>query len=440
MPTRTLTAPSLPEAMARIRAELGAQAVVTGWRRTAAGIEMDVAIPDATGMARDAAGPAARTEAAPRARPTRPVAGNPEVMADKAEFDAWNAVLPARSGKPRAPRHDVFGAPARPAAPKAAASPAGPAPRTAPVRAAGLTKAAAGLRPGASALASAAPSAASRATAPEGARPRRGLSPRQLELIGLGLPAPSLKDWASVTGADDLAAGLDGALRQRVALHPLPDGTGLPVALVGAPGSGKTVTLAKLAARLLGEGQPVAIISTDTDRMGGTDQLQGFAGRLGARFDSAGSLLLAARLVRQAMDRGEAALIDTPAASHLSAPERQLCARIAEDCGARMLLCLPADGRADDLAEMAACWGADAPAAQPSAAILTRLDLTHRRLGAVDALMRAGLPLAGLCASPYVADGLEQATIARLAGLTLQPLAEQSTATPVRAVQQGRAA
>ncbi|MCC7381324.1 MAG: hypothetical protein IT384_05815 [Deltaproteobacteria bacterium] len=56
------------------------------------------------------------------------------------------------------------------------------------------------------------------------------------------------------------------------------------VALVGPTGVGKTTTIAKLAAReALGRGRMVALVSVDTYRVGGEEQIRTFADLIGAR-------------------------------------------------------------------------------------------------------------------------------------------------------------
>ncbi len=59
--------------------------------------------------------------------------------------------------------------------------------------------------------------------------------------------------------------------------------------LVGPPGSGKTMTAVKIAAKMVVDNQPVRVISTDTKRAGGLDQLSAFTKILGIELDTASS-------------------------------------------------------------------------------------------------------------------------------------------------------
>ncbi|MFN3076618.1 MAG: GTP-binding protein, partial [Alphaproteobacteria bacterium] len=72
---------------------------------------------------------------------------------------------------------------------------------------------------------------------------------------------------------DAVAAALDAAFN----FAPLPERTSpRPFLLMGPPGAGKTVTVAKLAARSRLKGRSVSVISADTVRAGAVEQLAAF--------------------------------------------------------------------------------------------------------------------------------------------------------------------
>ncbi len=67
------------------------------------------------------------------------------------------------------------------------------------------------------------------------------------------------------------------ALEDHCDFAPLPERKApRPFMLVGPPGSGKTITVAKLAARARLAGRPVGVITTDTVRAGAVEQLTAF--------------------------------------------------------------------------------------------------------------------------------------------------------------------
>ena len=59
------------------------------------------------------------------------------------------------------------------------------------------------------------------------------------------------------------------------------------IALVGTSGAGKTTAAAKIAAHFAGQGKTVALISTDTDRVGGLEQIRAYGGILNLPVDLA---------------------------------------------------------------------------------------------------------------------------------------------------------
>ena len=94
-----------------------------------------------------------------------------------------------------------------------------------------------------------------------------GISPEMLDL--------PVEEIAAVQDRSTLVNMLSGVLSKHTAE---PSGSGSVIALVGPTGVGKTTTLAKLAARYaLQEGKRVAIITCDTFRIGGIEQIRVYA-------------------------------------------------------------------------------------------------------------------------------------------------------------------
>lgn len=76
--------------------------------------------------------------------------------------------------------------------------------------------------------------------------------------------------------ADDALMALSGALDQVFKFQPIATSAKRPIMLVGMPGAGKTVTIAKLAARAVMAKKRVSVITTDAMRAGGYEQLEAF--------------------------------------------------------------------------------------------------------------------------------------------------------------------
>ncbi|NJN06424.1 MAG: hypothetical protein HC814_08735 [Rhodobacteraceae bacterium] len=83
---------------------------------------------------------------------------------------------------------------------------------------------------------------------------------------------------------------LAGALDTLFSFKPLTDKVyARPLMLVGPPGAGKTIATAKLATRARRAGHRPLVITTDTRRAGGVEQLQAFTRILGLELATATS-------------------------------------------------------------------------------------------------------------------------------------------------------
>src|SRR5918994_1864562 len=86
-----------------------------------------------------------------------------------------------------------------------------------------------------------------------------------------------LLNTISTYDTDDPLGALSAALDSIFTFQPLPLGRApRPFMLIGPPGAGKTLTIAKLATRATMNGRKVGVITTDTARAGGVDQLAAF--------------------------------------------------------------------------------------------------------------------------------------------------------------------
>jgi flagellar biosynthesis protein FlhF len=173
--------------------------------------------------------------------------------------------------------------------------------------------------------------------------------------------------------------------------------TGGRVAFVGATGVGKTTMLAKLAVRWILRHGPkdLALIASDTVRIGAQDQMQALGQLLGVpvhvpeRFEALPDLLTR-------LERHRLVLIDTPGSSLRDA---QLAARLAvlSNCASKLetALVLAASTQAGALGEAVQRFRP----ANPSSCLLTKLDEAASLGGALSVLIRARLPLS------YTSDG-----------------------------------
>jgi len=172
--------------------------------------------------------------------------------------------------------------------------------------------------------------------------------------------------------------------------------------LVGPPGAGKTVSTAKLAAEALVGGRSVRLITADTIKTGGADQLGQYGQMMELDVTSTEDEATLAEAVAYGAD-SEVTLIDSCGVNPFDMDELEQCVRLIKSAQAEPVLVLPAglDGlEAADMAEIFAQMGA-------RRFIATRLDTARRYASLISAARAGRLALAGMSRSPYLAEPLE---------------------------------
>ncbi|MFW2404048.1 MAG: flagellar biosynthesis protein FlhF [Gammaproteobacteria bacterium] len=168
-------------------------------------------------------------------------------------------------------------------------------------------------------------------------------------------------------------------------------------AVIGPTGAGKTTSIAKLAARYaLSKGaENIALVTTDTFRIGARAQLETFGEILGATVYQANDAESLNDTLRNLAHK-KLILIDT---AGMGANDLRLARELAVlgEAGhpIRTLLTLPANLQTGALQDIADTFAV----AKPSACILTKTDEASTLGGVFSILMRSELPLA------YVANG-----------------------------------
>lgn len=194
------------------------------------------------------------------------------------------------------------------------------------------------------------------------------------------------------------------------------DADGSPLLLAGSPGSGKTLTVAKLATRLVMEGHRPLVITADEQRAGAVEQLAAFTRLLGLTLIAAGRPEMLERALRR-REPLSPVLIDAPGLDLLDPVQDEMLLSLITASKARAALVLPAGLDPAEATEVAAAH------AQHGIRLLiaTRLDRTGRLGGILAASHGAGLALTEAGISTDVADGLTRLTPATLANRLAGP-------------------
>lgn len=221
-----------------------------------------------------------------------------------------------------------------------------------------------------------------------------GLPPRLIEKI---VSAARKLDTASPTMA--CAAALD----ELFAFAPLPERKApRPFMLVGPPGAGKTITVAKLAARARLAGRSVGVITADSVRAGALEQLSAFTSILDIDLRKVRGGDALRDMVQEAGRQYDLVFVDTPGLNPFHPQDMDFLRDLVDVSAVEPVLVMAAGGdpvEAEEVAEAFAEIGA-------TRLLATRLDIT-RRLGAILAAADTGqFMFCEVSINPHVANGL----------------------------------
>lgn len=196
---------------------------------------------------------------------------------------------------------------------------------------------------------------------------------------------------------------------------------GRPIMLVGPPAVGKTVTVAKLAARAVIARKPVMLVTMDTRRAGAVDQLAAFARVLKVDLVEAANPTELKIHLQRAGD--QAVIVDSPGVNPFDAAELAEVAAAAEAVHAEPVLLMPAGLDVADSGEIAEAFAGIGAGRM----IATRVDLARRLGGLLRAAQAGRLAFAEVSVTPQIADGLTPLNPVALARLLLPWAARAET-------------
>jgi flagellar biosynthesis protein FlhF len=182
--------------------------------------------------------------------------------------------------------------------------------------------------------------------------------------------------------------------------------------LIGAPGAGKTMTTAKIAATIVKAGKPVHIITTDNKRAGGVEQLAAITDILGIELHIADSRqTLKLMLSDIALD--ESVIVDSAGANPYDFYELKELGEFAGLIELDPILVYPAGSdphEADEVARAFSFLGVEKM-------IVTRIDAARRFGGMINAAHAAGLQFCNLTGSEKILGSFAPCTAKKLTEL-----------------------
>ena len=190
-----------------------------------------------------------------------------------------------------------------------------------------------------------------------------------------------------------------------------------PFMLVGPPGSGKTITVAKLAARARLAGRPVGVITIDTIRAGAVEQLTAFTKILEVEIHQVRGTDTLPDAVATMIENYDLVFIDSPGLNPFSHHDMNYLKALTHSADIEPILVLAAGGDAGEAADI----GESFSACGATRVLATRLDMT-RRLGSILAAADAGqLMFSEVSINPHVATGLCAINPVSMARMILPP-------------------
>lgn len=237
---------------------------------------------------------------------------------------------------------------------------------------------------------------------------------------------------ATMIGLIDVRSTIRQTVEHMFAFHPLPQrGYRKPLMFVGTPGAGKTILIAKLATRAVLAGQKPAIVTTDTVRAGGVEQLASFAKILNVplhRVRDMAELRDTLRNVKEA----DNVYIDTGGTNPFDVDDMRDLSKLTEAAALEPILVQAAGGDADEMAEIARCFAVLGVQRQ----VCTRLDISKKMGGLLACAHKAGLAFSDITTSPMPSNGLRPMTPQTLTQLMFGDLPTEetpaSTKTPIK--------
>lgn len=207
---------------------------------------------------------------------------------------------------------------------------------------------------------------------------------------------------AAMTGLGNAQSALAASLDHLYGFNPLPKTSRKAVMLVGAPGAGKTLMVAKMATKAVMDGLNVAVVTTDTVRAGGVEQLNAFMKILKIPLQTAKTRDDLNVILNQTKNH-DVVLIDTAGTNPHDPDDMARIARLMEAGTIEPVLAMTAGVDAEESSEIAQSFGLLGVRRM----LATRLDVARRLGGLLAAAQKGGMSFCDISFTPRVTDGID---------------------------------
>ena len=177
-----------------------------------------------------------------------------------------------------------------------------------------------------------------------------------------------------------------------------------PLMAVGAPGAGKTLIIAKLATRAVVNDMNIAVVTADTKRAGGVQQIEAFTKLLGVPLEKVRKAEELKKYLDENKGKFDQILIDMPGINPFDKDDMRFLSRFTGMVDVQPFLITQAGMDADETAEMAKAFAM----LGVERMVPTRLDLARRLGGLLASAQEAGMCFADASHTESVADGLQE--------------------------------
>ena len=220
---------------------------------------------------------------------------------------------------------------------------------------------------------------------------------------------------ATVVGLERPEVALIAAIEHLFSFRPLPiKPERKPVMMVGVPGAGKTLAVAKAATRGVMEDMNIGVISCDTIRAGGIEQLEAFTKLLKIDLQKAENFRELRYIVAD-MEEHDQIFIDTAGMNPFNTEDVKRTAKLIGAVDVTTALVMSSGGDADEAGEIARIFSTIGV----EALLPTRTDIARRQGSLLSAAHHGTMSFTDTSNTPKVADGLTPLTPKSLSGLLM---------------------